>query len=67
MVHTLSEGLERFNEPVSNFALITEATDVQYQVMTDCQFKEIGPEFSKKPYAIILQKNSNLTKLFNEA
>ncbi|OXU22413.1 hypothetical protein TSAR_004219 [Trichomalopsis sarcophagae] len=65
MVASLQDGLDKFNSTDSRFALITEASDVQYQAMIDCSVKEIGPEFSKKPYAIVLQKNSPLTKEFN--
>ncbi|KAJ8687208.1 hypothetical protein QAD02_023002 [Eretmocerus hayati] len=60
----ITHGLKRF-ESDSKFALITETTNVRYQVLTDCRFREIGPEFSKKPIAIALQKNSPLTEKFN--
>lgn len=66
MIENLQVGLDKYNTTDSHFALITETSDVQYQTMIDCTLKEIGPEFSKKPYAIALQKNSPLTKEFNK-
>uniref|UniRef100_A0ABD2WDN8 Ionotropic glutamate receptor C-terminal domain-containing protein n=1 Tax=Trichogramma kaykai TaxID=54128 RepID=A0ABD2WDN8_9HYME len=65
LLKSFDEAIERLEAPQSKFAFITEATDVKYRALTDCQYKEIGPEFAKKPYAIALQKNSNLTQAFN--
>ncbi|XP_014235699.1 ionotropic receptor 25a-like [Trichogramma pretiosum] len=67
LLKSFDEAIERLEAPQSKFAFITEATDVKYRALTDCQYKEIGPEFAKKPYAIALQKNSNLTQAFNNA
>ncbi|XP_058796221.1 ionotropic receptor 25a-like [Phymastichus coffea] len=67
MVLNLSQALAKFAEENSRFSLITETIDVQYQVLMDCRFREIGPEFSKKPLAIALPKNSIWTKRFNDA
>lgn len=66
MVNDFSEALEKFNEKDSKFSLITEATDARYLALTDCRFRELGPEFSKKPLAIALPKDSIWTYKFNK-
>ncbi|XP_058796217.1 ionotropic receptor 25a-like isoform X2 [Phymastichus coffea] len=62
------EALERVRkaEP-SEFAYIGDATDIKYLVMTDCEFTQIGDEFSRKPYAIAVQQGSPLKDQFNNA
>jgi ionotropic glutamate receptor len=40
--------------------LADEATPVQWQTQINCDFVEIGEEFSRKPYAIGVQKDSPL-------
>lgn len=66
LLKNVSQALAQLKEPKSRLALIAEASDIQYHAMLNCTFKEIGPEFSKKPYAIALQMNSPLTKEFND-
>jgi len=43
-----------------NFNDADEATNVKWQTTTNCDFQEIGEEFSRKPYAIAVQKGSPL-------
>lgn len=44
-----------------------ESTLVKYAVLTDpCHFVEVGEEFSKKPYAIGVQKGSPLKNILSE-
>ena len=44
-----------------------DATDIRYQVMTSCDLQMVGDEFSRKPYAIAVQRGSHLKEIFNEA
>ncbi|XP_014217255.1 ionotropic receptor 25a-like [Copidosoma floridanum] len=64
-VEDLEEGLGRFTSKYTRFALITESTDVRFQVMTNCTFEEIDLNVAKKPFALVLRKYSPLTAKFN--
>lgn len=46
---------------------IGDATDIKYQVLTNCEFQMVGDEFSRKPYAIAVQQGSPLKDQFNNA
>lgn len=63
--------LNNFEEAVAiwktgnyRFSLITDATDVKYFIMTNCNFRELGPEFSRKSLALAFRKNLPLTESF---
>ena len=44
-----------------------EATAVKYAALTDpCNFAEVGEEFSRKPYALAVQKGSYLKDQLSE-
>ncbi|XP_037068272.1 ionotropic receptor 25a-like isoform X1 [Pollicipes pollicipes] len=49
------------------FAYLGDATDIRYQVITSCDLQMVGEEFSRKPYAIAVQRGSSLKEIFNEA
>lgn len=56
----------KFVEYVQISEIITgEATDIKYQEKTHCIFQQIGEEFSRKPYAIAVQKGSPLKESFS--
>ncbi len=44
-----------------------DATDIRYQVLTNCDLQMVGDEFSRKPYAIAVQQGSPLKEQFNDA
>ena len=44
-----------------------EATQVDYRVMTSCDFISVGDQFSRKPYALAVQKGSPLKDQLSEA
>ncbi|XP_045485455.1 ionotropic receptor 25a-like [Pieris rapae] len=47
------------------FAWITNANNVRYLVMTNCDLQNVGNEFSRKPYAIAVQRGSSLKDQFD--
>ncbi|KAF2353180.1 Receptor ligand binding region [Trinorchestia longiramus] len=49
------------------FAYLGDATDIRYQVLTNCDLQIVGEEFSRKPYAIAVQQGSPLKDQFNDA
>nr|QQP19806.1 ionotropic receptor 25a [Tropidothorax elegans] len=68
--NTLDEALDRVKKSKSStegFAFLGDATDIRYQVLTDCEFQMVGEEFSRKPYAIAVQQGSPLKDQFNNA
>jgi ionotropic glutamate receptor len=44
---------------------IGEATDIKYEDLINCEFQQVGEEFSRKPYAIAVQKGSPLKESFS--
>lgn len=50
----------RNSTTASGFAFVGDATDVRYLEMMNCDLQMVGEEFSRKPYAIALQKDSPL-------
>ena len=69
-VDNVTAGVERVRQSTSStegFAFIAEATEVKYAVLTDpCNLEEIGEEFSRKPYALAVQKGSPLKDMLSE-
>lgn len=51
----------------AGFAFLGDATDIRYQVLTNCDLQTVGEEFSRKPYAIAVQQGSPLKDQFNNA
>lgn len=41
------------------FALLADANTIKHAVMTDCSFKAVGDEFSRKPIALGLRKGND--------
>ena len=70
LVDTVSAGVERVRLSTSateGYAFIAEATEAEYAVLTDpCNLEEIGEEFSRKPYALAVQKGSPLKDSLSE-
>ncbi|CAB4065384.1 GRIN [Lepeophtheirus salmonis] len=67
---TFEEALERVRQsPTSSegFAFLGDATDIRYQVLTNCDLQMVGEEFSRKPYALAVQQGSPLKDQFNDA
>ncbi|CAM1317771.1 Uncharacterised protein g6837 [Pycnogonum litorale] len=58
-------GVERTRTEA--FAYIGDATEIKWATTTDCDFEAIGDEFSRKPYAIAVQKDSPLKDQFSGA
>ncbi|KHJ44238.1 Ligand-gated ion channel [Trichuris suis] len=67
--NTLEEGLERVlaSSSTEKFALIADAATLRLVALTDCRFKIIGEEFSRRPYAITVQQGSCLKDTFSSA
>lgn len=57
----------RLSTPSSGFALVADATDVYYLEATNCDLKVVGNEFSRKPYAIAVQKGSPIKEQLDSA
>lgn len=55
------------NQKNQGFAFLGDATDIRYQVLTNCDLQMVGEEFSRKPYAIAVQQGSPLKDQFNNA
>ncbi|XP_015435261.1 PREDICTED: glutamate receptor ionotropic, kainate 2-like [Dufourea novaeangliae] len=49
------------------FAFIAETFTVKYLMLTNCDFRLVGEEFGKKPFAFAVQKGSPLRKKINDA
>ncbi|XP_066596755.1 ionotropic receptor 25a [Prorops nasuta] len=66
---TTEEALRRVRRLDSNneFAFIGDASTIKYLVATNCEFVQVGDEFSRKPYAIAVQQGSPLKDQFNDA
>nr|AAM47017.1 ionotropic glutamate receptor subunit [Homarus americanus] len=67
---TFEAVLERVRKSTSSsegFAYLGDATDIRYQVLTNCDLQIVGEEFSRKPYAIAVQQGSPLKDQFNDA
>ncbi|CAF4958003.1 unnamed protein product [Pieris macdunnoughi] len=68
MPKTEEEAIARVEASKSSregFAWITDASDVRYLVMKNCDLQMVGNEFSKKPYAIAVQNGSPLKDQFD--
>jgi len=67
---TFADALKRVRESPSQsegFAFLGDATDIRYQVLTNCDLQMVGEEFSRKPYALAVQQGSPLKDQFNDA
>lgn len=67
---TFEEALERVRNSTSSsegYAFLGDATDIRYQVLTNCDLQMVGEEFSRKPYALAVQQGSPLKDQFNDA
>ncbi|XP_017798987.1 PREDICTED: ionotropic receptor 25a-like [Habropoda laboriosa] len=49
------------------FAFIGEAITIKYLILTDCNFKQVGKQFGKKPFAFALRKDSMLKERIDDA
>ncbi|XP_017764535.1 PREDICTED: ionotropic receptor 25a-like [Eufriesea mexicana] len=49
------------------FAFITEATTVKYLMLTNCDLRQVGQEFGKKPFAFAVRKDSPLKRKLDDA
>merc|ERR1719422_603704 len=64
------DALDRVRESPSSsegYAFLGDATDIRYQVLTNCDLQMVGEEFSRKPYALAVQQGSPLKDQFNDA
>nr|XP_053649967.1 ionotropic receptor 25a-like [Cherax quadricarinatus] len=68
--NSLEAAIARVRKSTSTsegFAYLGDATDIRYQVLTNCDLQIVGEEFSRKPYAIAVQQGSPLKDQFNDA
>lgn len=66
----LDEAKQRVRDSTSSsegYAFIGDATDIRYQVLTNCDLQMVGEEFSRKPYALAVQQGSPLKDQLNDA
>ncbi|XP_043256878.1 ionotropic receptor 25a-like [Colletes gigas] len=49
------------------FAFIAEAVTIKYLTMTSCDFRQVGGEFNKKPFAFAVRKGSKLKERIDDA
>lgn len=64
---SFEEGMKRVRNSSGQFALIEDATVINYWVKNSCDLQMIGEEFSRKPYAIAVQQGSPLKDQLNAA
>jgi ionotropic glutamate receptor len=60
---SFEEGIKRVKASKSaqeGFAFLADATKVRYAVMIDCDLRQVGNEFSRKPLALAVPENSTL-------
>lgn len=70
MPNTTQEAIQRVlasPSPTEGFAFIGDATEIRYAELTNCQLQQVGPEFSRKPYAIAVQQGSPLKDQISSA
>lgn len=51
----------------NEFAFIGDAADIKFLTITNCDLRQVGEEFSRKPYALAVQKGSPLKDQLNNA
>lgn len=49
------------------FAYIGQTTLIRYLTMTNCDLREVGDEFGKRPYAFAVQKDSPYRRKLDKA
>ncbi|XP_033323073.2 ionotropic receptor 25a [Megalopta genalis] len=49
------------------FAFIADAMTINYLILTNCDFRQVGQEFGKKPFALAVQKDSPLKRRIDDA
>lgn len=64
---TIQEAVARIRNSSQNFALVGDATDIRYHVMSSCDLKFVGEEFNGQPFAIAVQQGSPLREQINQA
>ena len=60
---TFEEGVQRVKASKSaqeGFAFLADATKIRYTVMINCDVRQVGNEFSRKPLALAVPENSTL-------
>lgn len=63
MPENITVAIERIRN--GSFALLGESSVIKYHAMVICDLKQIGEDFSKKPYAIAMQQGSPLKDAFD--
>ncbi|XP_068974184.1 ionotropic receptor 25a-like [Bombus flavifrons] len=68
-VRSVEEAVKMVREAnrTYEFAFIAEAITVKYLTLTNCDFRQIGEEFGKKPFAFAVQRDSPLRTKLNDA
>lgn len=68
-VRSVEEAVKMVREAnrTYEFAFIAEAITVKYLMLTNCDFRQIGEEFGKKPFAFAVQRDSPLRTKLNDA
>ncbi|VDL76580.1 unnamed protein product [Nippostrongylus brasiliensis] len=56
----IDEAIERVLHSKNGFAYIGDATAIKYACLRNCQLQQVGPEFSRKPYAIAVRSGDAL-------
>lgn len=49
------------------FAFITDATTIKYLTLTNCDFRQVGREFSKRQFAFAVRRGSPLKRRIDDA
>lgn len=60
---TFDEGVKRVKKSKSaqeGFAFLADATKIKYAAMINCELRQVGNEFSRKPLALAVPENSTL-------
>ncbi|XP_076659077.1 ionotropic receptor 25a-like [Halictus rubicundus] len=49
------------------FAFIADAMTINYLILTNCDFRQVGQQFSRKPFAFAVQKDSPFKRRIDDA
>lgn len=67
---TFDEGVKRVKKSKSaqeGFAFLADATKIKYAAMINCELRQVGNEFSRKPLALAVPENSTLKDILSSA
>lgn len=69
MPSTIKEGIERVRRstPDDGFAYLGDGPEIRYLELTSCDLRKVGKDFALRSKAIVLQEDSPLKELLDDA